>query len=180
MIIPSQVDIPPSSCSPNAYLAFDYARFSATLCALRDIKNGEEITITYIPDLTLDATKCQTALGHFGFVCNCASCTNPSSEDLKRVIVQSVCPPSQSVTLADHEKVLRESIKWIRAIEKEGLQVLPEYEAHLTAAATASLVLGNSKDHAKYTAIVDAWRRVVWGVPQQGLFRQSLFRVYEP
>ena len=102
---------PPPSCSPNAYLALDYAAFSATLCAIRDIKDGEEITISYISDLSPDAVKRQEALSHFGFVCNCTSCTSPFSEDLRRVIVQSVSPLPQSltgVTLADDEKVLRE------------------------------------------------------------------------
>lgn len=72
-----------------------------------------------------------------------------------------------------------ESVKWIGVIEKEGLQVLPGYEAHLNAAATASLRLGKSKDHAKYLGKMEGWRRVVWGIPEQGgVFQQSLFRVY--
>jgi hypothetical protein len=181
------------SCSPNAYLTFDYATFSATLCALRDIRDGEEITITYIPDLTPAAAKRQNVLGHFGFDCKCASCTNPSSEEVRCIIVQNAVSArayalSQSLTgsdatRVDDESMLLESVRWIGVIEKEGLHVLREYEAHLTAAATASLRLSNSEDHAKYMTMAEAWRRVVLGSSMHGdddpaRFQQSLFRVY--
>ena len=84
-------------------------------------------------------------------------------------------------TRADDEKMLRESIKWIGVVENEGLQVLEEYEFHMTGAAVASLRLRKLEDHAKYWAKVEAWRLVVRGgsfeAHQLGLFQQSLFRV---
>lgn len=44
----SQAHIPTIQWSPNAFLAFDYATLSASFHVLRDIQNGEEITITYL------------------------------------------------------------------------------------------------------------------------------------
>ena len=68
-------------------------------------------------------------------------------------------------------------------IENRNYKVLLEYVAHLTAATTASLRLGNSEDHAKYMAMAEARRRValsssVQGDGNPGRSEQLLFRVY--
>ena len=102
-----------------------------------------------------------------GFDCKCASCTNPSSDEVRRIIVQNAAsargyalsqPLSGSdATRAEDTKMLCNSIKWIGMIEKQESQMLGEYEAHLTAAATASLRLGkNSEGHGMYMAIAEA------------------------
>ena len=47
--------------------------------------------------------------------------------------------------------------------------MLLEYEAHLTAATTGYLRLGNSEDHGKYMAMAEAWGRVVLSSSVQGM-----------
>jgi len=158
--------------------------FLATLCALCEI-------ITYIPDLPLprsarlsSETSGSTANTSAALTSPLKRCTASSSRVLQALgHTLSQLMTRSEVTQVEDEKMLRESIRWIGVVEKEGLQVLPEYEAHLTTVATASLHLVNSENHAKYMAMVETWRRVILGgsgdVYFLGLFQQSLFRSSE-
>jgi len=56
--------------------------------------------------------------------------------------------------------MLRDSITWAGVAEKEGLQVLREYEFHLVGAAVASSRLRDWEEYAKYCAKVEALRPV--------------------
>lgn len=64
------------SCDPNAYVSYTGTHEIAVV-AKRDISPGEEVTITYIPDLFLvveDASARRKRLAQYYFVCECARC----------------------------------------------------------------------------------------------------------
>ncbi|KAL5370967.1 hypothetical protein DPSP01_014567 [Paraphaeosphaeria sporulosa] len=61
------------SCIPNVEVHWNPALEKQTCHAIRDIKAGEELTITYIP-LYLARIERQARLHHWGFQCACAAC----------------------------------------------------------------------------------------------------------
>ncbi|KAF8627517.1 hypothetical protein AX15_004393 [Amanita polypyramis BW_CC] len=62
------------SCSPNAAYKWDVTRFASYLYALRNIKAGEEICITYT-DVTAPRQTRRTKLQKsYGFLCSCRGC----------------------------------------------------------------------------------------------------------
>jgi tetratricopeptide (TPR) repeat protein len=64
------------NCLPNAFYRYDDATFALELFALRDIREDEEITITYIdPNQGIKFAERQKLLGsQWGFECDCSIC----------------------------------------------------------------------------------------------------------
>jgi hypothetical protein len=62
------------SCYPNVCFTYNDAIQKETFHTLRDIKQGEELTISYIPIAKLDLTRRQFQLKEWGFDCQCISC----------------------------------------------------------------------------------------------------------
>ncbi|KZV98895.1 hypothetical protein EXIGLDRAFT_831893 [Exidia glandulosa HHB12029] len=80
----------PHSCAPNAYLSWAPNLRVMKLIALRDIKQGEDITISYLPPaLCLESSFRRQAWlqAEYGFQCRCTACTN--SEPHHRFISHS-------------------------------------------------------------------------------------------
>ncbi|KAK0488433.1 hypothetical protein IW261DRAFT_1439334 [Armillaria novae-zelandiae] len=71
------------SCSPNVCRKWNTASFSMQIRAVRDIKEGEELTTAYCAILHPAAER-QTDLAAYGFRCTCAACSDPSKSDVKR------------------------------------------------------------------------------------------------
>ncbi|KAK3321969.1 hypothetical protein B0H66DRAFT_638475 [Apodospora peruviana] len=67
------------ACKPNAYTRFIPRTLSVSVGASRDIKPGEEITISYV---TVGQTTAERhkALKHWGFECQCDLCTSSEQE----------------------------------------------------------------------------------------------------
>ncbi|KAH9841091.1 uncharacterized protein C8Q71DRAFT_438937 [Rhodofomes roseus] len=64
------------SCSPNAVARWDLPSFSIELRARRRILAGEEITISYLPELTLPrATRITLLRESYAFTCACPACS---------------------------------------------------------------------------------------------------------
>ena len=67
------------SCSPNCSVQNEQDAFIA-LKADRDIQEGEEITITYVP-LDLSATQRQQLLNNYQFTCRCSRCAEEMQKE---------------------------------------------------------------------------------------------------
>lgn len=65
------------SCCPNAFFAWNKRLHKETIHAIKDIKEGEEITICYCDPLH-DTVSRKWALKHYGFECDCPACGNTS------------------------------------------------------------------------------------------------------
>ena len=69
------------SCSPNAEYCWDLKTFTMSVRAAYDIKEGEEITIAYMPVGTMPRSQRQRdTLAKYGFVCGCVTCSLPLSK----------------------------------------------------------------------------------------------------
>lgn len=64
------------SCRPNAQNQWCSRLGSMTIHAIDDIKPGEEITISYTPDVMTSAERRQRLLTRFGFLCTCSLCSS--------------------------------------------------------------------------------------------------------
>ncbi|MBW0518321.1 hypothetical protein O181_058036 [Austropuccinia psidii MF-1] len=62
------------SCSPNARWHFDQSTFSLHLCAVRDIAEEEEITVSYIDHLCCRAERQERLYSKWAFECRCPAC----------------------------------------------------------------------------------------------------------
>ncbi|KAF7351029.1 SET domain-containing protein [Mycena sanguinolenta] len=71
------------SCSPNTTAHFDVITFSFQLFAVRDIAQGEELTLTYT-DLKAPAEMRQSDLEPYGFHCTCSACATSCTSDALR------------------------------------------------------------------------------------------------
>ncbi|KZV95869.1 SET domain-containing protein [Exidia glandulosa HHB12029] len=105
-------------CSPNSNYYFVFGSFSGQLRAMRDIEEGEEITISYC-DALAPRVERQAALERlFCFTCGCPSCSLPEREgrlsDERRArldtLVASIEQPSATVTLEQ----LRDGLQYSR------------------------------------------------------------------
>ncbi|KAH6910333.1 hypothetical protein BKA70DRAFT_121354 [Coprinopsis sp. MPI-PUGE-AT-0042] len=63
------------SCGPNAAYRWDLSSSSATLYALRDIADGEEITITYADPLQTRDDRLKKLEPDYRFTCDCPWCS---------------------------------------------------------------------------------------------------------
>lgn len=70
------------SCSPNTDFEFSLGSFSLQFHALRDIKVGEEIFVSYI-DVEVPAAERRERLAPYGFTCVCTACSHATPESDK-------------------------------------------------------------------------------------------------
>jgi hypothetical protein len=62
------------SCTPNVHFAYNPALEEETFHAVRDIRAGEELTITYINGTNRTRDQRQDQLDKWGFQCTCSTC----------------------------------------------------------------------------------------------------------
>jgi len=62
------------SCGPNAGVQWDLAKLTLSLYALRPIREGEEILITYINPALPRATRVAILQRNYRFLCDCPGC----------------------------------------------------------------------------------------------------------
>ncbi|ELP92579.1 set and mynd domain containing protein, putative [Entamoeba invadens IP1] len=62
------------SCDPNCVLACTTDDFKLSLIALKDIKAGEELTISYIDNSMNKETRLKTLMDQYNFDCKCKKC----------------------------------------------------------------------------------------------------------
>jgi hypothetical protein len=67
-------------CNPNACFTYNTSIERETIHAMRDIKEGEEITISYCD--TIHDTPLRTwELKHYGFTCSCPACSGDVNDE---------------------------------------------------------------------------------------------------
>ncbi|RDB28336.1 SET domain-containing protein 5 [Hypsizygus marmoreus] len=150
------------SCVPNAVTKFDLASFSSSMCAIREIKTGEQIFIAYCDTGASTAAR-QRELKPYGFECSCRRCTDPESDGLHQRIIKSMGPLNYYTPTSDHAAVFAESVKWMKTIEAAGLQILHSYETHICAAMMASSKLGKMEDYLRYIQMRSEWNEAMHG-----------------
>lgn len=67
-------------CRPNAAYYVDQSTLMHITTAVRPIKAGEEITITYLDPLAPRADRQERAQSHWGFECTCSHCSAAADE----------------------------------------------------------------------------------------------------
>ncbi|KAG5342342.1 hypothetical protein C0989_002813 [Termitomyces sp. Mn162] len=147
------------SCAPNVTRHFDTASFSLRLHAIRPIKAGEELLMSYV-DMSLLKVKRQEKLRPYGFDCACKFCTNPNCDALLSRILQYSIEETEPL-----EKLLQDSLRHIKEIEDANLESLSAYFFWLSKAA-AMLTRMNKWDNAtEYLAMMQAWHSAKFGTP---------------
>lgn len=66
-------------CRPNSAFYFDNKTMRVYISAVRDIAQGEEITIAY-RDMKASRAERQAAIAHYGFRCTCSHCSMSDKE----------------------------------------------------------------------------------------------------
>jgi hypothetical protein len=79
------------SCSPNATYRWVLKDLMYELRALRPIKEGEEICITYVNNLRARSVRQEHLQSSYIFTCRCSACSIPPSEiprsDMRRALL---------------------------------------------------------------------------------------------
>jgi len=113
------------SCAPNAAHHWADERQREAIYAMKSIKKGEEITISYI-DVFIPQQARKEALEHYNFVCKCRACELKGDEleasDTRRERCKFLSPDGPSGSrgmMRTTEDVLEESQLMLDAIDKE-------------------------------------------------------------
>jgi hypothetical protein len=115
------------SCRPNCGNHWSEKRGERVIYAARDIEEGEELTVSYIPLLKKTAER-QARLGQYGFRCDCAACRHPTTEGDKRraKIGRAIESLEQRLSYtskknATNDKHIARAMSLIEMLEQEGL-----------------------------------------------------------
>jgi len=128
------------SCSPNVVILYKPvgwgSRYPLTLygVALRDITDGEELTISYI-NTDCDKEERQALLSNYGFVCECELCNNES------LLVEVTLEESKPNTLSDSDSDSSVSSELDNKDEPSLQQRLDQLDASSDDAMTGSVPL---------------------------------------
>ncbi|KAK3900050.1 hypothetical protein C8A05DRAFT_46035 [Staphylotrichum tortipilum] len=114
------------ACKPNAFIHFSPTTLSMTIWAARDIKPGEEITITYSAAGMTSKERLETLEKVWGFACTCSLCTSSTEElgasDANREEIRSL--QEKVIDLAQQgqfRKSVAAAERMFSLIEEEGL-----------------------------------------------------------
>ncbi|KAF4577219.1 hypothetical protein EYR36_005206 [Pleurotus pulmonarius] len=138
------------SCSPNTFRHFDRLSLSMQMYAVREIKEGEEITAHYCDPLSPYAAR-RKALKPYGIRCDCPACLNPAKSDKIRYRISCVKDAIPAIVkwagnpkLPD-DLLLGPSLELLKLMEDEGLQASKAYERvlyHLFLIYSALTIIG--------------------------------------
>jgi len=140
------------SCAPNVTRMFNPAKFALELRAVRPIKAGEQVTISYTDMLQSAATRSRHLLQLWHFNCTCSFCTLPPSEqrqsDKRRVEIQAFRVPVEGPLYGYHELQMHAAIKAMVMSTKE--QLWRAQHPILAFLAFRSLALGDASGWKKW------------------------------
>ncbi|KAF6762569.1 hypothetical protein DFP72DRAFT_1060822 [Ephemerocybe angulata] len=120
------------SCTANAVFHFDPETFNISYTAMRDIKAGHQIFLSYVGGGGT-CTRRKQAMTRYNFVCSCSACTDATQETDKlrlefRPRIESLAGPSAKVqSVAQAKALLGSTIQLKKALEKEGLDNEPHF-----------------------------------------------------
>lgn len=150
------------------------------LYALRDIKEGEELTINYCGLLESTAKRQNILLSAYSFTCSCPHCQDPESDDRRLAIVKDVNELSKNwprrirewindPSLPD-DHLSKKTEKTLALIESEGLVVCDQYIMMLIQMCGICNALG--KDHAE--RFLTYKEKLLWTWTVRGLAMEDL------
>ncbi|KAJ6589957.1 hypothetical protein DFH09DRAFT_1027153 [Mycena vulgaris] len=153
------------SCSPNTVAYFDIPTFSYRLTAVRDIVEGEELTLSYV-DLMLFTKSRQLKLEPYGFQCTCMACREPLESDSRRAII--------SRTKTDN---LEGGLIKLSLLEKEGLEATEEYSETLKSIMGFYIFGSHPDTAAKYAGklLKRAWSRAACSTALSNLISHPMW-----
>ncbi|KAF5331659.1 hypothetical protein D9611_007632 [Ephemerocybe angulata] len=120
------------SCTANAVFHFDPDTFNLSYTAMRDIKAGDQIYLSYVP-ATATRTHRRQGFGRYKFVCRCSACTDATQETDKLrldfgLLIDSLPGHSAKLlSMAQAKASLPTIIQLKEALEKEGLDNEPRF-----------------------------------------------------
>lgn len=156
-----------NSCAPNASVNFDVASFSSLLRVLRDVKEGEEIFVSY-GNISRSTAERREKHAPYGFVCKCARCIDPNADKVCQDIVEGCGSISlQRTDPASAVPALKTCLKWLLLIQAQGLQELPAYYYYTRIAMEACMLLGKIESGKKYDKLSSAWASAYMGIPDE-------------
>ncbi|KAG5636024.1 hypothetical protein H0H81_009347 [Sphagnurus paluster] len=128
------------SCLPNASAKFSALSLSSGARTIRDIKQGEEIFISYCKPEIPTAER-QAQLKSYDFQCTCDACSGPSSDMALGKIQMSVA----GMLRLDGEHGLMYAELLIKEIERKWWYYLEQYGTYLGLAAMCGKELKNGR-----------------------------------
>ncbi|TRM58111.1 hypothetical protein BD626DRAFT_411009 [Schizophyllum amplum] len=156
------------SCRPNAYPHFDCELFAIVLRAVRPIKAGEEICISYLSGGVDTYEERKKSLSSYGFECTCSSCVDHVASDARRAIIATFNDP-QPVNSNPYYHIKRNLWK-ISLIQEEGLEELTDYlSLHLQLSMSYRMV-GDSVKAAEVKKREDQLNWVNFNRPAMNMF----------
>jgi hypothetical protein len=119
------------SCSPNALQRWDLSTFTCGIRALRPIRAGEQIFITYIDPSKPRQTRQDQLMRQYSFKCACPSCSLPASarSDWNRYLLYQDRDPTDErdlrkwavdLSLPD-DHIIKPSLSAVEMMDEEGL-----------------------------------------------------------
>jgi hypothetical protein len=157
------------SCLPNVTVRFNPKSFASEVRAVRNIKVGEELLVSYA-NTSLSQEERQRNLDQFAFKCRCPICINPQAIALRKRIqdnaklldpayTNGIVPgiASKRKRGVDYRAMIKNSEKWMRILEDADMQESELYSKYLSVAVNAALVLRDEKAMRKYVE-----KRLVW------------------
>ena len=138
------------SCCPNATWTFDIASFSFQLWAVRDIRESEEITISYLDLSSSYDERKQNLLRLYKFECDCLACKHHHITSSRRKLIldrDSLANIVVKVRMTDlslpEGHLLGPALERIDICDEEGLHAADVYLAQLHILFLCYVVLGN-------------------------------------
>ncbi|KAJ7708336.1 hypothetical protein B0H17DRAFT_1325186 [Mycena rosella] len=139
------------SCSPNTIADFDFPSFSFVVRAVREIKEGEEISTMYC-GLAAPKSSRRQLLAFCMDSCSCSVCTNYATavaSDARRLAIASYSEWTVVKYLAaesiDPQKLLEDMLQCMRNHEDEGLETALSYPMFLDISGRLSGMVGDQK-----------------------------------
>ncbi|KAL0566472.1 hypothetical protein V5O48_015536 [Marasmius crinis-equi] len=158
------------SCCPNVGDTWNRLTFTKEFRATRNIKKGEELTVSYVPVMWPQHQR-QTVIDEagYGFRCACRSCCSGAKkqEMIKKngkpkwwfLIVALMSMAADDEGQGDWVVERSESVEMIKTIEREGFELASQYEAHLAFLVEVFCAMGNTRKGVVWLRKLDAIRR---------------------
>nr|GAT49069.1 predicted protein [Mycena chlorophos] len=175
------------SCSPNTQATQSRAQLASTLHAVRDIAQGEELTIHYFNTLGPAAARAKSCK-RYGFTCQCPCCAQPkerlAESDARRTTLREF-------NLSDAEQrwakdptlpldwLVTQCLEQLDLLEKEGLQACNSYCVLPQAIMSAYVMLADAKRASKWAVVVNERRWIDDYVPLDPSYLDPKSPAYE-
>ncbi|EJD43878.1 hypothetical protein AURDEDRAFT_88438 [Auricularia subglabra TFB-10046 SS5] len=165
------------SCRPNANPQWNSETLTIELRALRPIRAGEEVTITYSPDLLIPAYQRRASLREaYHFTCTCTACSDAAVSDARRAEIRGApralrndlmhWAGNQHLVGTDakygDEYLLERHKRVCELYEREQLVEEPPGYTHMELVASCYLALGRAREAAFWAKRLHARNRAVF------------------